>query len=93
MLATAADQRLANKVAQHVGLFSEVVASNGQMNMRGEEKGRELSKRFGAQQFDYAGNSHVDIPVWRVARRAIVVNASAGLTRQARQLFDVAAVF
>lgn len=93
VLATASDRRLAEIVARHVGLFSEVIASDGRTNIRGAEKGRVLSERFGRQQFDYAGNSHVDYPVWQEARRAIVVNASPGVTKRARELFDVAAVF
>ncbi len=93
VLATAADRRLAERVARHVGIFSEVIASDGIQNLRGSQKGRVLAERFGRHQFDYAGNSHVDIPVWREARRAIVVNASSRLLRQTRQMFDVAAVF
>ena len=93
VLATAADQRLAEKVAQHVGIFSEVIASDGKQNIRGAEKGRVLAERFGRHKFDYAGNSHVDIPVWHEARRAIVVNANLRLVRQTREMFDVAAIF
>jgi phosphoserine phosphatase len=93
VLATAADRRLADLVARHVGVFSEVIASDGIQNLRGSEKGRVLSERFGRHQFDYAGNSRVDIPVWREARKAIVVNASTGLLRRARRMFDVASVF
>ncbi|MDB6065757.1 MAG: UbiA family prenyltransferase [Pedosphaera sp.] len=93
ILATAADQRLAERVAQHLGLFSEVVASNGQTNMRGKNKGHALSERFGKKQFDYAGNSTVDLPVWEMSRNAIVVNANDRLADRARGLTEVSHVF
>ncbi len=93
ILATAADVGPAQKVAQHVGLFREVVASNGATNLRGSNKGRVLTERFGRQGFDYAGNSSVDFAVWREARQAIVVNAGNGVTQKAGKLAEVSRVF
>ena len=40
-------------------------------------------QRFGVRGFDYAGNSHVDVPVWQQARRAVPVAASAAVRRAA----------
>ena len=93
MLATASDEQLARRIAEHVGLFSEVLASNGKVNMRGHNKGRALAERFGKKGFDYAGNSTVDLPVWSEARQAIVVNADDGLAQRARQCTEVSQVF
>lgn len=93
MLATASDELLARRVAEHVGLFNEVIASNGKINMRGHNKGRALAERFGKKGFDYAGNSSVDLPVWSEARHAIVVNASEQLAQRARQRTEVSHVF
>jgi len=93
ILATAADGRLAQNVAAHLGLFSDVVASNGETNMRGKNKGHTLAARYGSKGFDYAGNSTVDLPVWQEARRALVVNADERLAREARSLTEVSHVF
>ena len=93
ILATAADSQLANAVARHLGLFAEVFASDGRKNMRGQNKGRALAERFGSKQFDYAGNSTADLPIWREARAAIVVNASEALTRRVRGGTEVSRVF
>lgn len=93
ILATAADRRLAEGVSRHLGLFSEVVASDGQTNMRGKNKGHALSERFGKKQFDYAGNSTVDLPVWEMSRNAIVVNANDRLAEKARERTEVSHVF
>jgi 4-hydroxybenzoate polyprenyltransferase len=93
ILATAADVRLAQAVADYVGLFDGVVASDGQTNLRGKNKGRTLSERYGRKSFDYAGNSTVDLPVWEESRQAIVVNANESLAQRARNLTEVSHVF
>lgn len=93
LLATASDEQLARRIAEHLGLFNDVLASNGRVNMRGKNKGRALAERFGNKGFDYAGNSSVDLPVWGEARRAIVVNAGEQLARQARERAEVSHVF
>ena len=93
ILATAADLRLAQSVARHVGLFNDVIASDGQTNIRGKNKGRALAERYGKKAFDYAGNSSVDLPVWQEARQAIVVNASENLARRAGGVADLGRVF
>jgi len=93
VLCTASDQRLAHAIADHLGIFDEVMASDGTTNLKAEAKAAALVARYGPRGFDYAGNHRADLPVWRDARRAIVVNAPAALERRALQRFDVAAVF
>ena len=78
-LATAADQKIADRIAEHVGLFDGVIASNGNINLKSHAKRAELDKRFGIHQYDYAGNDTPDLIVWKHARKAIVVNASLKL--------------
>ena len=79
ILCTAADRSLANAVAEHLGIFDDVMASDGHHNLSAEHKGAALEARFGRGGFDYAGNSSADLPVWQRARRAIVVTASASV--------------
>ncbi len=88
-LCTASDHRLAQAVADHVGLFDGVLASDGQTNLAGSNKAAELVRRFGEKGFDYVGNHKVDLKVWAHARRAIVVNASASLQAEAAQVSQV----
>jgi 4-hydroxybenzoate polyprenyltransferase/phosphoserine phosphatase len=84
VLATAADQRIARAVAVHLGIFDEVVASDGTSNLKGEAKARALVGRFGAGGFVYAGDSAADVPIWRQAAAVILVNAPAGVASQVR---------
>lgn len=93
ILATASDIKMAEPVARHVGLFDEVLASDGKTNLRGAAKLSALTKKFGERGFDYAGNSSVDLAVWSGAREAIVVNASTRLLERAARRAKVSMVF
>src|SRR6516164_2335474 len=57
VLVTASDREMALPVANHVGLFDEVLASDGRTNLRGPNKRKALVEKFGERGFDYAGNS------------------------------------
>jgi len=85
VLVTASDVLWAKQVAAHLGLFDEVMGSDGSTNLAGEAKARALAERFGDRGFDYAGNGPADLPVWKQARRAIAVNASAAIENGLRQ--------
>jgi 4-hydroxybenzoate polyprenyltransferase/phosphoserine phosphatase len=84
VLATAADRRIADGVAAHLGLFSDVYASDGAVNLSGARKLARLKETLGT--FDYAGNDGVDLPLWRESHRVVVVHAPAGVLKQARGL-------
>lgn len=92
VLVTAADQRIARAVADHLELFDEVMASDGTRNLKGAAKGKALAERFGEKGFIYAGNDSSDLSVWRHAAAAILVNASPSLAERARRVLPVEAV-
>ena len=89
ILCTASDRSMADAIASHLGIFDEVMASDGVRNLSARQKATALKERFGHQGFDYAGNSVDDLPVWSEARHAIVVNAPASVQRQARERCEV----
>jgi 4-hydroxybenzoate polyprenyltransferase len=76
-LATGADSRLADRVAQHLGIFSGVVASDGTTNMIGSHKLAGLRQRF--PEFDYIGNATPDVPALASSKHAYVANPTLGL--------------
>jgi phosphoserine phosphatase len=86
VLATASDLQMALPVATHVGIFDEVLGSDGKTNLRGGNKLKVLIAKFGERGFDYAGNSSADFPVWRGAREAVVVNASQAVLQEPRHV-------
>ena len=77
VLATAADRKIAEAVSNHLGLFDEVHASDGQLNLKGANKAALLAQHFAQTGFDYVGDSTADIEVWRAARAAYVVGTEA----------------
>ncbi|WP_371024619.1 UbiA family prenyltransferase [Luteibacter sp. RCC_6_2] len=80
VLCTASDRTLALKVSEHVGLFNEVIASEGERNLAGSNKADVLIARFGERGFDYVGNAAIDLHVWKHARGAIVVEVGTLLS-------------
>ena len=61
-LTTGADGPLAERVAEHLGIFEGVLASDGVTNLTSVLKLELLKDRFG--EFDYIGNSRPICPCW-----------------------------
>ena len=78
VLATAAHRSIAEAVADELGLFQCVVATEGDMNLKGEAKLHAIRERFG-DRFAYAGDSNADLPLWRHAEAALVVGRPRSL--------------
>ncbi len=89
VLATASDHKWADAVAHRLQVFDEVIATNGEFNLKGARKAAALIARFGDRGFDYAGDSNADLSVWRHARYGVLVNASAALARSAASVCSV----
>lgn len=92
VLATASPEKYARQVADHLGLFDEVVATDATTNVAGPRKAEVLAARFGEHGFDYAGNARPDLAVWRRARGAVLVDPEPGVEAAARGLVPVDAV-
>ncbi len=91
VLCTASDQLLVTPIAEHLGLFEEVIASDGRRNLSGSNKAQALVERFGVRGFEYMGNGEVDLAVWEQASGAWVVNNGRGLAGRAAQRTKVLA--
>ena len=79
VLATAADGAIAEAVAAHLGLFDEVIASDGVRNVKGAAKADRLRERFGERGYDYVGDAGADHAVWRGARVAYACTDAGSL--------------
>ena len=93
VLATASHRVLAEQVAQHLHLFDEVLATEGDTNLKSTAKANALVARFGESGFDYVGNDWPDLQVWAKAHTAHVVDASASLLSRAQAQGHVGQVF
>lgn len=89
VLATASDRNIAEPIARYLGIFDDVIASDGITNMKGEAKANALVDRYGERGFAYAGNSRSDLPVWRRANSALLVNTNRSVSRTVADLLPI----
>ncbi|HOB93927.1 MAG TPA: UbiA family prenyltransferase [Aquabacterium sp.] len=75
VLATAAHHSIAEPVARHTGLFDSVLATTTDCNLKGLAKLEAIRQQVGTS-FVYAGDSIADLPIWRSASAAVLVNVS-----------------
>lgn len=83
VLCTATNNKFAESIASHLGVFDQVIASDEVRNLSGPRKAEALATEFGEKGFAYAGNHDCDLPVWSRAGAAWVVNAPASLMSRA----------
>ena len=80
VLATAAPHGWAQAIADYLGIFDRVLATdsaNG--NLKGKRKLAKILEDAGGKPFAYAGDSHSDRPIFEAAELPIVVGRSASL--------------
>ena len=103
-LATASETTMAQRMAEHFGFFSGVIAtahSNQEpnpINLAGQNKLQAIQRHMkeqGFTEFAYAGNSHADLPIWKKASQVVAVNSKATLVSKLKKegcnplVFDV----
>jgi 4-hydroxybenzoate polyprenyltransferase/phosphoserine phosphatase len=89
ILATASNEKYAYQIAEHLGIFTETVASSATVNLSGSKKLEVLISKYGEGQFDYMGNSYDDIDVWKGSRTALIVNATNSIIERANRVSKV----
>jgi phosphoserine phosphatase len=85
-LATACDEIYANKIADFLGIFDGVFASNGIINLKAKAKADALSLIFGEKNFIYAGNSADDVYVWEKSAVCIMVNPTKSALKKMKNI-------
>ncbi|MDR0632327.1 MAG: hypothetical protein LBF54_03780 [Holosporaceae bacterium] len=73
-LATACNHVYADKVADYLGIFDGVFASDDRINLRAAAKAQALIWIFGRKGFIYVGNSEDDVHVWKASAECILVS-------------------
>ncbi|MDQ2833245.1 MAG: UbiA family prenyltransferase [Acidobacteriota bacterium] len=84
-LATAADASIAQRVAEHLGLFTGVLASDGSLNLAGKNKLQAFQSRFG-DQFAYIGNALPDLTLLEHCQQPMVANPTPALAAGLRKI-------
>lgn len=89
VMATAAHEHHAQKVASHLGLFDHVLATTAQRNLKGKAKAAALIEMFGEGGFDYVGDSDADKHVWDVCRKKYFVGPLYRFCRLRKKISDL----
>lgn len=85
ILATASHRDYANQVAEHLGIFDRVMATEDGHNLKGKNKLAAIRDLIGDEDFAYAGDSSADAPIWRDAAANIMVNAPSQYVAEAEE--------
>ena len=86
VLATASPRNWAEQIANHVGLFDDVLASDEHNNLKGERKLeaiREYATRTGHTSWAYIGDCSADLPIFEAADHSYLVTSSSKLELRA----------
>ncbi len=94
ILATAADEKIARRVADAYPVFTDVIASNGVENLKGERKlgaiQAWLATHGHGPDFGYIGDSSADGPLWDAAleRRVVAISEEAAISVRGKNDID-----
>jgi 4-hydroxybenzoate polyprenyltransferase len=86
VLATASHTKIAEPIAEELGLFDAVLASDGETNLSGSRKLAAIKQDAGDAAFEYMGNGSDDIAIWQEAGTATLVHPDRAAAVAAKSL-------
>jgi hypothetical protein len=93
-LATASHEGSLKSIVDYVGIFEGTFATQDHgVNLRSKAKAQVLCQTFGEKSFIYAGNSKDDLNVWKVSKKAIIVNPDRGVLEEAQKICEYFQIF
>jgi phosphoserine phosphatase len=93
VLATAAHRLVAQPIADHLGIFEDVIASDDSHNLKGHAKLEAIQRHAGAREFEYMGDSMADLPILRAANAGYLVCPSVRLRKAAGSTCRIERIF
>ena len=81
-LISGSHQILVDQMAKFLNIFFESFGTRDNFNMVGNNKVQFIKENLKIYDFDYLGNSHKDLPIWKYTNRAIYTNASPELIQK-----------
>ncbi len=93
ILVTEANNTYAQKIADYLDLFDEVLASDEHSILCDDKRVELIQSKHGVREFDYAGSAQTDKKIWRYARKVILVNPHPAVRTAASQKFDIEQIF
>jgi phosphoserine phosphatase len=89
ILATASDRSIARRVADHLGLFTDYLGTEGGENLKGAVKLARMEsycRERGIAGFSYVGDTWADVPIWKNCRHVYAVAPSPALIAALKRL-------
>ena len=80
-LISGSHQILVDQMAKYLNIFFMSFGTRDNFNMIGKNKIKFIKENLKIDDFDYLGNSHQDLPIWKYTKRAIYTNASIELIK------------
>ena len=80
-LISGSHQILVDQMGKYLNIFFESFGTRDNFNMVGCNKVQFIKDNLKINDFDYLGNSHKDLPIWKYTKRAIYTNASRQLIK------------
>ena len=96
IIATASDERLAHGVAKHLGIFDDILASDGVTNLKGQVKQKAITQycqEHDLTGFAYIGDDRSDLAVWQKAEAVYIVALAPRVLAAAKRLGKPLRVF
>ena len=84
-LISGSHQILVDQMGKHLNIFFESFGTRDNFNMIGSNKVQFIKESLKIYDFDYLGNSHQDLPIWKYTKRAIYTNASKELVQTIKE--------
>ena len=85
-LISGSHQILVDQMGKYLNVFFESFGTRDNFNMVGSNKVKFINEKLKIYDFDYFGNSHKDLPIWKYTKRAIHTNTSPSLIKTINSL-------
>ncbi len=85
-LISGSHQILVDQIDRHLNIFFKSFGTRDNFNLVGQNKVRFIKENLKIQNFDYLGNSHKDLPIWKYTKKSIHTNASQKLIKTIKSL-------
>ena len=85
-LISGSHQTLVDQMNKFLNLFYESFGTKNNFNMVGSNKVQFIKDNLKIYDYDYLGNSHKDLPIWKYTKRALHTNASIELKKTINSL-------
>ena len=85
-LISGSHQELVDQIAKYLNIFFESFGTRDNFNMVGSNKVKFIKENLKIHDFDYFGNSHKDLPIWKYTKKTIHTNATQNLIKIIKSL-------